>query len=112
MPKGDYLGELEQVVLLALVRLEDDAYGASIRAEIDRRTGRDVSIGSLYSALDRMERKGYVTSRLGDPTPERGGKARRYYALQLPGLHALNQSRTMLERLWDGLDLDPDRFAP
>lgn len=112
MPKGVYLGELEHVVLLALARLGEQAYGARVRAEILDRTGREVTIGSLYSALDRMERKGFVSSRLGDPTPARGGKAKRFYRLQVPGIHALNQSRTMLEGLWDGLDLDPDRFVP
>jgi DNA-binding PadR family transcriptional regulator len=109
--KGDYLGEFEQVVLLALARLSDDAHGTLIRGEIADRTGREVTIGSLYSALDRMERKGYVSSRLGDPTPERGGRAKRHYRLELPGLHALNRSREMHERLWEGLELDPERFV-
>ena len=111
MAKGDFLGEFEQVVLLALARLGDDAYGTRIRGEIAQRTARDVTIGSLYSALDRLERKGYLSSRLGAPTPERGGKAKRHYRLELPGLHALNRSRDMHERLWDGLELDPERFV-
>jgi DNA-binding PadR family transcriptional regulator len=110
--KGEYLGEFEQVVLLALARLDEDAYGARIRREISGRTGRDVSIGSLYSALDRMERKGFVSSTLGAPTRERGGKAKRHYRLEAPGLHALNRSREMYDRLLEGLDLDPGRFVP
>ena len=111
MPKGDILGEFEQVVLLALGRLGEEAYGTRIRSEIADRAAREVTIGSLYSALDRMERKGYVSSRLGDPTPERGGKAKRYYRLEIPGLHALNRQREILDRLWEDLELDPERFA-
>lgn len=111
MAKGEYLGEFEQVVLLALARLKDQAYGARIRAEIADRTGRDVTIGSLYSALDRLERKGYVRSSLGTPTAARGGKAKRDYRIEIPGLHALNRSRAMYDSLLDGLDLDPERFG-
>ena len=112
MPKGNVLGEFEQVVLLALARLGPDAYGMAIRNEIEARTGRDVTIGSLYSALDRLERKGHVSSRLGDPTPERGGRAKRFYRLEVAGVHALNRSKQMLDRLWEGLTLDPDRYVP
>lgn len=112
MPKGEHLGELEEIVLLALARLGESAYGARIRTEIARRAGREVTIGSLYSALDRMERKGYVTSWLGDPTPQRGGKAKRHYRLERPGVHALDEARRVHERLWDGLELDPDRYVP
>ncbi len=111
MPKGDFLGEFEQVVLLALARLKSRGYGMAILREIEERTGRNVGIGSVYSALDRMERKGYITSRLGDPTPERGGRAKRFYRLERPGLMALNRSRSMYASLWEGLELDPRRFA-
>ncbi|HEY7450655.1 MAG TPA: helix-turn-helix transcriptional regulator, partial [Vicinamibacterales bacterium] len=65
--------------MLALVRLNDHAYGVSVRQEIEKRTGRDVSIGAIYATLDRLEAKGYVTSRLGDPTPERGGRSKRFF---------------------------------
>lgn len=112
VPKGNVLGEFEQVVLLALARLGQDAYGMAIRNEIEQRTARDVTIGSLYSALDRLERKGYVSSSLGDPTPARGGRAKRFYCLEVPGVHALNRSKDMFDRLWEGLQLDPDRFVP
>jgi DNA-binding PadR family transcriptional regulator len=111
MPKGGFLGEFEQVVLLALARLGDGAYGMAIREEIEARTGRDVGIGSVYSALDRMERKGYVTSKLGDPTPERGGRAKRYYQLELSGLMALRRAHEMIASLQEGLDLDPGMFG-
>lgn len=111
MGRGDYLGEFEQVVLLAIARLGADAHGAGIRSEIEERARREVSVGSLYSALERLERKGYVRSKLGEPTPERGGRAKRYYRLELAGLQALERTREMYARLWDGLELDPDRLA-
>ena len=112
MPRGDALGELEHVVLLSLARLGPEAYGMAIRTEIERTAGRDVSIGSLYGALDRLERKGLVRSSLGDPTPERGGRAKRFYSLEVAGRHALARTKRMLDRLWEGLDLGPDRSAP
>ncbi len=108
--KSDYVffGELEQVVLLALARLQDRAYGMAIHRDIEERTGRDVAIGSVYRALDRLERKGYVSSHLGEPTPERGGRAKRFYAIESPGLSALHKSREMFARLWEGLRIDPE----
>ena len=106
MAKGEFLGELEQVVLLALARLEDQAYGMSVRQEIERLTARDVSIGALYSALDRLERKGFVSSRMGAPTRERGGRAKRFFRLEAPGASALRRAREMYNRLWEGLELD------
>lgn len=110
MGKPGFLGEFEHVVLLALARLRDDAYGMAISQEIEDRTGREVAVGSVYSALDRLERKGYVSARMGDPTPERGGRAKRYYRLEYGGLMALTRSREMYARLWEGLELDPDRM--
>jgi PadR family transcriptional regulator PadR len=98
------LGEFEQVVLLAVLRLEDEAYAVSIRNEILRCTGRDVSRGSIYITLDRLETKGYLKSRLGDPTPERGGRAKRYYVLRPRAVEALKESRRQLAALWRGLD--------
>ncbi len=98
------LGEFEQVVLLAILRLGDDAYAVSIRDEILRCTGRDVSRGSIYITLDRLETKGYLKSRLADPTPERGGRAKRYYALRPPAVEALKESRRGLVALWRGLE--------
>jgi PadR family transcriptional regulator PadR len=106
MSKGDNLGELEHIVLLVLARLGDEAYGMAIADEIETRAGRKVAVGAVYSALDRMERKGMVTSVLGRPTKQRGGRAKRFYALREPGLEALRRSQEMLQALWDGLDLD------
>ena len=83
------LGEFEQVVLLSILRLGDDAYAVSVRDEIARCTGREVSRGSIYITLDRLETKGYLKSRLADPTPERGGRAKRYYALRPRAIEAL-----------------------
>ena len=73
MAGREFLGEFEHIVLLAVLRLGDDAYGASVRREIETRTGRALTVGALYRTLDRLELKGYVASRVGDPTPERGG---------------------------------------
>jgi PadR family transcriptional regulator PadR len=98
------LGEFEQVVLLAILRLEDGAYAVSVRDEILRCTGRDVSRGSVYITLDRLETKGYLRSRLADPTPERGGRAKRYYTLRPRAVEALKDSRRALVALWRGLD--------
>lgn len=83
------IGEFEQLILFALVRLGDDAYGVTIRQEIESRTGRAISPGALYTALDRLEKRGLVSSRLGDPTPLRGGKRKRLYTLQPAGARAL-----------------------
>lgn len=98
------LGEFEQVVLLAILRLGDDAYAVTVRDEIVRCTGRDVSRGSIYITLDRLETKGYLKSRLADPTPERGGRAKRYYALRPRALEALRENRRALVALWRGLE--------
>ena len=103
MARNDYLGAFEQIVLLALVRLRNNAYGVTIRREIAERAGRDVSIGAIYTTLERMERKGLVTSFRGEPTPERGGRGKRYYAIAAPGVEALNRSRDVIDRMWDGL---------
>jgi DNA-binding PadR family transcriptional regulator len=101
----DSLGEFEQIVLLALVRLSDNAYGVPIRHEIEKRTRRTISIGALYSTLDRLEAKSYVSSRFSDPTPERGGRSRRYFKVEPPGLKALQRSREVLEVMWKGVKL-------
>ena len=83
------LGDFEQLILFALIRLGADAYGVTIRSQIEARTGRAVSPGALYTALDRLEKRGLVASRLGDPTPQRGGKRKRLYTLQPAGERAL-----------------------
>ena len=98
------LGEFEQVVLLAILRLGDEAYAVSIRDEILTCTGRTVSRGSIYITLDRLETKGYLRSWLGDPTPERGGRAKRYYALRPRAIDALKAGRRALVSLWSGIE--------
>jgi DNA-binding PadR family transcriptional regulator len=102
-PSRDSIGEFEQLLLLAIVRLGDDAYGVTIRREIADRTGRDVAIGALYTSLDRLERKGFVRSTMSEPTPERGGRSRRHFRLKPVGAAALRQSRERLARMWEGL---------
>jgi PadR family transcriptional regulator, regulatory protein PadR len=103
MAKGDYLGEFEQIILLALLRLRDNAYGMTIRREILKRTGRQVSIGAVYATLERLERKGYVSSRQGDATPERGGRAKRFFKIDADGAAALKESQEQLSKMAYGL---------
>ncbi len=98
------LGEFEQVVLLAILRLGDEAYAVTIREEILACTGRDVSRGSVYITLDRLETKGYLRSWFGDPTPERGGRAKRYYTLRPRAIEALREGRRALVSLWRGIE--------
>ena len=105
MGKGDVLGEFEQVVLLAVARLEGDGYGISIRKEIARRTGRDVTVGAVYTTLSRLEEKGLVLSEEGDPTPRRGGRARKHFRIRPEGASALEAARAMMDRMWDGVEL-------
>ncbi len=99
-----FLGEFEQVVLLAILHLGDGAYGVPIRQEIARRARRRVSRGALYTALDRLEAKRCLASRMSDPLPERGGRSRRYYSVTPLGLSALQGARRTLLRLWQGLE--------
>ena len=98
------LGEFEQLVLLAIVRLKDDVYGVPIADEIERRTGRTVSPAAVYVTLRRLEQKGLLSSTMSDPTPERGGKARRCVKLTTAGLESLRASRQLLDSMWKGLD--------
>ena len=98
-----YLGEFEQLLMLALLQLEDDAYGSRIRESIEQRTGRTVSPGAVYTALDRLESRGLVSSVLGEPTPQRGGKRKRYYRLEPQGTELLRRSQDALARMARGL---------
>ena len=109
MGKGDYLGEFEQTVLWALARCGEPAYGMTIHDAILEATGRDVSIPSVYVTLARLEKKGLVSSREGDPTPARGGRAKKFYRILPAGIRALRESRAMLENLWKGVRLAADR---
>ena len=103
MSTRDYLGEFEHMILLALLRLEDRAYGVTVRREIELRTQRDVSIGAVYATLDRLEAKGYVTSQLGDPTPERGGRSKRFFRVTAHGVAAVRRTHRALQSMTEGL---------
>jgi PadR family transcriptional regulator PadR len=105
MSNRDYLGEFEHIVVLALIRLGDRAYGVTVRQEIEIRTGREVSIGAIYATLDRLEAKGYVKSRMGDPTPERGGRSKRFFTVSAKGVGAVNRTHRALQSMTAGLDL-------
>lgn len=109
MPKGEFLGEFEQLVLLALIRLGDDAYGMAVRRELEARAERDVSIGAVYATLDRLESKGLVRSRIGDPSADRGGRAKRCFIITGAGARALERSQQALRQMLDGL---PPRWNP
>lgn len=98
------IGGLEQMVLLATLRLEDAAYAVSIRREIEVRSGKRVARGALYTVLERLEEKGFLASRLGSPTPERGGRPKRFYKVTPLGVKALKGSREAIVRLWQGLE--------
>lgn len=109
-PRTDTLGELEQSILLAILQLEAAAtvaYGVNIREEIEARTGRMVAVGALYTAFDRLERKGYIRSTMSAPTPERGGRSRREVEVLPAGRAALERSREFLARMWAGLEPTP-----
>jgi PadR family transcriptional regulator PadR len=103
------LGDIEHLVLLAILRLNKDAYGIPILDEVSARSGRDVSRATVYVALKRLEQKGLVTSRLGDSTPERGGRAKRFFKLKPSGLKALRESREMFLGLWRDYESILDR---
>lgn len=105
MKGRDYLGEFEHIVLLAVLRLDEQAYGVTIRREIEARAKREVSIGAIYATLDRLEAKGYVRSRVGDPTPERGGRSKRFFRITAQGIFAVNRTHRALRSLTEGLDL-------
>jgi DNA-binding PadR family transcriptional regulator len=105
MGRGEYLGELEQIVMLAVARLGADAYGMGIRREIEARAGRSMAIGAVYSTLERLEDKGYVKVVAKPPDPGRDGRARRFFELTRPGLDALQRAGEVQARMWAGLRL-------
>ena len=98
------LGEFEQIVMLALLRLGPDAYGAAVCAEIDKRSGRGASMSAVHTTLERLEQKGLLKSRLGEPTPQRGGKRKRHYEIAPLGLRALQASYRSLRSMADGIE--------
>lgn len=105
MGKGSFLGEFEQVVLLAVAQQGEDGYGVTIRQEIERRTGREVTIGAVYATLSRLEEKGLASSYEGEAVARRGGRARRHFRIEPAGARALHATRGMVDAMWDGLDL-------
>ena len=106
---SDALGEFEQLVMFAVLRLDDGAYGASVRQELHERAGRDVSPGAIFTTLERLEARGLVASRYGEPTPERGGRRKRYYRLSADGRRALAKSFDTVRRMARGLEPKLDR---
>ena len=103
MARRATFGEFELVVILALLRVGEKAYGVPISREIEQSTGREAGTGSVYAALDRLERKGQVSSRVGEPTPQRGGRAKRYFRVTNAGLRELRATQRTLLALWRGL---------
>jgi len=99
------VGEFEQLVMLAILRLGDEAYGMAVRQELEDRTGREISYGAVYTTLSRLEKKGYVDHRMGESTPERGGRARKYFDVQPAGRAALRESREILRVMWEGVSI-------
>jgi PadR family transcriptional regulator, regulatory protein PadR len=99
----DNLSNFELMILLALIRLEENAYGVPVSKEIEKHTGRNVSVASVYVALDRLKAKGLVLSEVGEATPERGGRAKRYFHITAKGLHEVRDAQRVLVELWQGL---------
>jgi len=104
-PNNNSLGEFEHVVLLTLVRLGDNAYGMSVRASIHELINRDISIGAIYTTLDRLQNKGYVKSKMGEATAKRGGRAKKYFTVTGSGRRALKDVRANLEVLWQDIQI-------
>jgi PadR family transcriptional regulator, regulatory protein PadR len=103
MTERHYLGEFELLIMLTIIRLGEDAYGVPISREIEQQTGRSVAFGTVYATLERLQRKGFVSSNLGDATPERGGRAKRYFRATSTGLRTVRETKRSLIRLWHGL---------
>ena len=103
MSRRQYLGEFELLVMLTIIRLGENAYGVPISQEIEEQTGRSVSYGTVYSTLERLQKKGFVASNLGDATPERGGRAKRYFRATSTGLRTVRDTKQSLIRLWRGV---------
>jgi PadR family transcriptional regulator, regulatory protein PadR len=103
MTRRDQLGNFELMVMLVLIRLGENAYGVPICEELEKRTDREVAVGSVYAALERLEEKGFVISELGEPTPERGGRAKRYFRVTGRGLKEVRDTQRSLVKLWHGL---------
>jgi DNA-binding PadR family transcriptional regulator len=111
MREHTYLGEFELMILLTILRFGDEVYGVPLCRELSTLRGSEVSPGSVYAALDRLELKGLIASRLGEPTRERGGRAKRYFRVTKAGLHSVRETRRTLTRLWKSLPTAGGNFA-
>lgn len=111
MSRGDFLGEFEQLVILALLRLDNESYGMEVRREIEATSGREVTIGAVYATLDRLENKELLSSRRVPTDPEEGGLPRRLFRVEEAGLRALGEARQVFDRMWRGVSL-PDEVGP
>jgi PadR family transcriptional regulator, regulatory protein PadR len=103
MREHTYLGEFELMILLTIIRLGDEVYGVPLARELSTMRGGDVAVGSVYAALDRLELKGLIASSLGDPSPERGGRAKRYFRVTEQGIRSVRETRRVLSKLWKSL---------
>lgn len=103
--KAKFLGEFEQMTMLALIQLDTEAYGAKIRKLLDQEVNRTVAIGAIYSTLERLEKKGLVTSQLGEATAERGGRAKRFFTVTSQGKIALKRAKNAMDKLWQDIAL-------
>src|SRR5215471_4707047 len=103
MRKGEYLGNFELMLLLALLRLGEGAYGVTIARELEEQTGREVVVASVYATLDRLQERGFVSSKLGDATPERGGRAKRHFRITSAGIREVRDARRSLMNMWKNL---------
>lgn len=108
---GRTLGEFEQLILLALVRLEDDGYGVRIKEEIERRAGREIFIGAVYTALARLTKAGYVSARMGEPTAKRGGRRKKFYRLERAGQEALSASYSAYRNMTTGIEAELEAMS-
>src|ERR1700685_3287764 len=103
MQKGAYLRDFELMILLVVLRLGDDAYGVPIARELKVHGRREVSLANVYATLERLQEKGYISSELADPTPERGGRAKRYFRVTAQGVKKVRETQRILVRLWQGV---------
>ena len=110
MPKT--LGEFEVLILLAIVRLKSEAYGATIHREIEARTGRSIAIGAIYTGLARLQRSGFVRATIGEPTPQRGGRRKKYYEIEPSGAQALAQSVNAFRQMTAGIEGELEEVLP
>jgi DNA-binding PadR family transcriptional regulator len=102
--KGDRLGEFEELTLLAVKAVDPPVYGVPVQQYVERATGRNVAMGAVYAALERLERKGFVRSAMSEPSPERGGKSKRLYAVTPAGMQTLREIRRVRDRIWRAID--------